>query len=208
MKRILIAAGAALLAATAIHAQTIEIEQLQCIPTGDNALVKATAANEPGGASPRLYFRWRRDQGEFYWVELEPAGGGNYWGVFPRPERRNTEVEYYATLVNAAGAEVAKSTVRTVKVNGNCPVKLAEREEGVAGNLTVGETVAQQQGKGKGVLGFLCDGIVTRVNYEGIRRSDEVCRACVIAWWQLPAMAAVPTVGILIIDDPVSPSRP
>jgi hypothetical protein len=206
MKRILIAAGAALLAATAIHAQSIEIEQLQCIPTGDNALVKATAANEPAGESPRLYFRWR-NHGEFYWVELEPAGGGRFWGVFPRPERRNEEVEYYAALVDAAGAVVAKSTVRTVKVNGNCPVRLAEREEGVAGNLTVGETIAQQQGKG--VLGFLCDGIVTRINYQGIRRSDEICRACVVAWWKLPtALAAVPIVGILIIDDEPSPSRP
>lgn len=206
MKRILIAAGAALLAATAIHAQTIEIEQLQCIPTGDNALVKATATNEPAGESPRLYFKWR-DHGETYWVELEPAGGGRYWGIFPRPERRNEEVEYYAALVNAAGAEVAKSAVRMAKVNGNCPVRLGEVEEGVAGNLTVGETVAPQQGKG--VLGFLCDGIVTRINYQGIRRSDEVCRACVVAWWRLPtALAAVPITGILIIDDEPSPSRP
>ena len=86
-------------------------------------------------------------------------------------------------------------------------MKLAEREEGVADNLTVGETVAQQQGKG--VLGFLCDGIVTRINYQGIRRSDEVCRACVVAWWRLPtALAAVPITGILIIDDEPSPSRP
>lgn len=206
MKRILLAAGAALLVATAVHAQSIDIEQLQCLPTGDNGLVKATAANEPAGESPRLYFRWR-DHGEFYWVELEPAGGGRYWGVFPRPERRNEEVEYYAALVDAAGAEVAKSTVRTVKVNGNCAVRLSDREEGVAGNLTVGETVAQQQGKG--VLGFLCDGIVTRINYQGIRRSDEICRACVVAWWRLPtALAAVPITGILIIDDEPSPSRP
>lgn len=206
MKRILLVVGAALLAATAVHAQTIDVEQLRCIPTGDNALVKATASGEPAGESPRLYFRWR-DHGEEYWVELEPAGGGSYWGVFPRPERRNEEVEYYAALVNAAGAEVAKSAVRTAKVNGNCPVKLAEREEGVAGNLTVGETVAQQQGKG--VLGFLCDGIVTRINHQGIRRSDEICRACVVAWWKLPtALAAVPITGILIIDDEPSPSRP
>ena len=206
MKRILLAAGAALLVATAIHAQTIDIEQLQCLPTGDNALVKATASNEPAGESPRLYFRWR-DHGETYWVELEPAGGGRYWSVFPRPERRNEEVEYYAALVDAAGAVVAKSAVRTAKVNGNCAVRLAAREEGVAGNLTVGETIAQQQGKG--VLGFLCDGIVTRVNHQGIRRSDEICRACVVAWWKLPtALAAVPITGILIIDDEPSPSRP
>jgi len=206
MKRILLAAGAALLVATAIHAQTIDIEQLQCLPTGDNALVKATASNEPAGESPRLYFRWR-DHGETYWVELEPAGGGRYWSVFPRPERRNEEVEYYAALVDAAGAVVAKSAVRTAKVKGNCAVRLAAREEGVAGNLTVGETIAQQQGKG--VLGFLCDGIVTRVNHQGIRRSDEICRACVVAWWKLPtALAAVPITGILIIDDEPSPSRP
>lgn len=208
MKRILLTVGAALIAATAVHAQTIEIEQLQCIPVGDNAIVKATASNEPAGESPRLYFRWR-NHGEPYWVELEPAGGGRYWSVFPRPERRNEEVEYYATLVDATGAEVAKSTVRTVKVNGNCPVRLAEREEGVARNLTVGETVALQQGKDKGVLGFLCDGIVTRVNHQGIRRADDFCDACVVAWWAIPTVAGIASgSGILVPDPEPSPSRP
>jgi hypothetical protein len=66
-------------------------------------------------------------------------------------------------------------------------------------------------------MAFLCYGVVTRINYEGIRRSDEVCRACVVAWW-LYKPVAIPTVGaaligtgIIITDDPPpepSPARP
>ncbi|HEX5757961.1 MAG TPA: hypothetical protein VF121_02100 [Thermoanaerobaculia bacterium] len=210
MNRTLLAV-AALLAAAAAHAQpTVEVEELRCLPAGRNGLVRATAANEPAGGSARLQFRWR-DHGEIYWLDLEPGGGGRWWGVLPKPEKRNQEVEYSAALVDAGGAVVARSATRYVKVNGNCPVELSPRETGVAENLTVGESAPQQQGKT--VMGFLCDGIVTRVNHAGIRRADETCRSCVIAWWARPSVLFPAGVGgILIIDeDPEpepSPSRP
>jgi hypothetical protein len=75
----------------------------------------------------------------------------------------------------------------------------------------VGETSPKQQGKK--VMAFLCDGIVTRINHAGVRRADEVCRACVAAWWQRKAVLipAAAGVGVIITDEPEpepSPSRP
>jgi hypothetical protein len=100
-----------------------------------------------------------------------------------------------------------------VKVTKDCKVQLSEKERGVAENMTVGETSPKQQGKK--VLAFLCDGVVTRVNSAGVRRADEVCRACVIAWWQrkgviIPAAATAGIVGVIVTDDDPepSPSRP
>jgi hypothetical protein len=95
-----------------------------------------------------------------------------------------------------------------VPVTADCKTQLGPKERGVAENLTVGETAPDQQGKE--VFAFLCDGVVTRVNSQGIRRSDDICRACVVAWWPrksvlLPAAAVV---GVIVSDDPVSPSRP
>ena len=82
---------------------------------------------------------------------------------------------------------------------------------GMANNLTVGETVEPQQGRK--VLGFLCDGVVTRINFQGIMRPDEICRGCVIPWWTKEEFIAASTVGAatgIIIEQPPepSPSRP
>jgi hypothetical protein len=63
----------------------------------------------------------------------------------------------------------------------------------------------------------LCEGVVTRIDMNGIFRADDACRACVIAWWQqkkflIPVAAGVTGTGISIIDTlgpkPASPSRP
>jgi hypothetical protein len=208
MKRSLLLVGVVLLlGATAARAQSVTVEELSCVPVGDNIVVHGTASGEPAGGSVRLYFRWE-GHGEFFWSEMEPAAAGSYWGVLPKPERRTDQVEYYAAVFDAAGQEVKRSSTRVVNVKSDCKVKLAPREEGVAENLTVGETAAQQQGKS--VLGFLCDGIVTRVNWQGIRRADDVCRACVVAWWQRKAVLIPPAglVGILVVDGEPSPSRP
>ena len=88
---------------------------------------------------------------------------------------------------------------------------LSPKERGVAQNLTVGETSPKQQGKK--VLAFLCDGVVTRINSAGVRRSDEVCRACVVAFWQRKAVLLAPIAGITGVvvtdqDPEPSPSRP
>jgi hypothetical protein len=195
--------------ATAATAQSIAVEKASCIPVEENGLVRATLASTAPGLSPRLYFRWRAHE-DFYWVNLEPESGGRFWAVPPKPEKRNEWVEYYAALVDPTGKVVARSESQLTPVTKDCKVQLDPREQGVAENLTVGETSPQQQGKR--VLAFLCDGIVTRANYAGVRRSDEVCRACVIAWWQRKAVL-IPAVlaaggGIVDRSPEPSPSRP
>jgi hypothetical protein len=196
-------------AAAAAAQPSISVEPTRCLPVTGNGIVRAAGAGEAAGGSARLYFRWRGHD-EFFWVEMEPAGAGRYWGVPPKPERRNEEVEYYGALLDAAGREVARSEPQTTRVTGDCRVELSPQEEGVAANLTIGETAQHQEGKP--VLGFLCEGIVTRVNFQGIRRADEVCRACVVAWFERKAvlLPATGVTGVLIIDpepEP-SPSRP
>jgi hypothetical protein len=208
--RILLLAGLLLAAATAATAQTLTVEKPSCMPQEDNGLVKATITSAAPGLAPRLYFRWREHE-DFYWVPLEMEPGGHYWATPPKPEMRNQQVELYAALVDAMGKPVARSESQFAPVTKDCNVHLSPKERGVAENLTVGETSPKQQGKK--VLAFLCDGVVTRVNSANVRRSDEVCRACVVAFWQrkavlIPAIAGI--TGIVVTDQEPepSPSRP
>jgi len=210
--RIFIATGlllAGAIAAGAQNPQTVTLEKASCMPKEQNGVVRAHLPALTTGQSPRLYFRWR-DHEDFYWVALEAEPGGNYWAVPPKPEMRNDQVEVYSAVVDATGRVAARSESQLIKITKDCKVQLNEKERGVAENLTVGETSAKQQGQK--VLAFLCDGVVTRINHAGIRRSDEVCRACVIAWWQRKAIlipAAITGVGVVITEQPEpSPARP
>jgi hypothetical protein len=206
-------AGLLLAGATAATAQSIVVEKPRCVPAEDNGLVRATATS-PGtaapGLSPRLYFRWREHE-DYYWVALEAEPGGRFWATPPKPEMRNEQIELYGALVDATGKVVSRSESQFAPVTKDCKVELGPKERGVAQNLTVGETSPKQQGKK--VLAFLCDGVVTRVNSAGVRRSDEVCRACVIAFWQRKAVLLAPVAGIIgvVVTDQEpepSPSRP
>jgi hypothetical protein len=210
--RTLLAAGLLLtgtIAAGTAGAQTITVEKTSCVPAEDNGLIRTAISSPAPGLSPRLYFRWREHE-DFYWVALEAEPGGRFWATPPKPEKRNDHIELYSALVDPTGKAVARSEAQSIPVTKDCKVQLDPKQRGVAENLTVGETAAQQQGKK--VLAFLCDGVVTRVNYVGVRRADEVCRACVIAWWQrkavlIPAVAGVS--GVIVTDEPEpSPSRP
>jgi hypothetical protein len=201
------------LAATRLQAQSITPEQVDCFRTADNQVVRATAAGEPAGGSARLYFQWA-EHGAYYWVDLEHDGPGRYWATPPKPETRNHEIEYYATLLDASGHEIVRSSVRKAKVTSDCKPKLTPQQLGAAANLTIGETTKDQEKKR--VLGFLCDGIVTRVNPEMIRRIDDICRTCVVAWWMrkdilIPVIGAAGagTITSIVLDRPEpSPSRP
>jgi hypothetical protein len=203
-----------LLAATRAVAQpsvpSVNVEQAACFKAGDNQVVHGTAAGEAPGGTARLYFRWE-DHGGFYWVAMEHDGPGRYWAVPPKPEKRNQDVVYYAALLDAAGREVARSQMRKSEVKPDCRVELTARQRGVAQNLTVGETSASQ-GHGE-VMGFLCDGVVTRVSADDIRRADDFCRTCVIAWWKradvlVPALAAGGVTTVIVDRPEPSPSRP
>lgn len=205
----LLLAGLLLSAATAATAQSTAVEKPSCMPMEDNGLVKVTISGTSPGLAPRLYFRWR-DHEDFYWVPLEVEPGGRSWAIPPKPEMRNEQIEFYSALVDAAGKTVARSESQVSPVTRDCRVQLSPKERGVAQTLTVGETSPKQQGKK--ILGFLCDGVVTRINSAGVRRPDDVCRACVVAWWPravlAPAVAGI--VGVVVTDQEPepSPSRP
>jgi hypothetical protein len=208
----LLAAAVLLAAASPAVAQSISLAEQSCLPLERNAVVRASATGEAPGGSARLYFRWK-GHGDLYWVGMEPEGGGRAWATPPKPRRQNDAVEEYAVLLDASGREIARSETRTVQVTRDCRADLSPKERGFAENLTIGETTANQQGKD--VMGFLCEGIVTRVNGAGIRRADEACRTCVVAWWQknqvllpIAAVGGVTTVTISENNPEPSPSRP
>jgi hypothetical protein len=91
-------------------------------------------------------------------------------------------------------------------------VPLDARQRGQANNLVVGETAPWEIGRN--VFHWECDGIVTRRDYQGILRADEICRACLVAWLDEAVVAAsTGLIGVtgIIIDgepEPVSPIEP
>lgn len=208
-----LAAVIACLLAAGARAQTpsVTVEPTQCIPVEDNGVITARVQPEVGGTAPRLYFRWR-EHGTFYWVPMNAAGAGRYWAVLPKPEKTTENVERYVSVVDAGGRELARSGSATIPVQRDCKVELDAKQQGQAENLIVGETALPQ--KGRDVLGFLCDGIVSRVDANGILRVDDVCRTCVVAWWRRTPLIAAPALigtGIIINETPdpePSPSRP
>jgi hypothetical protein len=159
------------------QAPAVTVERIDCLPRAENGVIHADLTREVGGASARLFFKW--DQGDrFYWVPMRAMGGGRYWGVPPRPDEGNQAVEYYAALVDPEAGELARSAALMAPATESCKVRLTAQQRGEADNLTVGETVPEQAGRE--VAGFLCDGIVSRVDSRGVLRGDERCRACVI----------------------------
>jgi len=202
-KRLL--AAAVLLVTAPLYGQVpiVQAEQAQCFPKDDNGIVFATIGQEPGGVSTRLYFRWDEDE-DFYYVLMTAAGKGRYWGTPPKPEDKNEGIEYYVALVDPLGEVLAKSDMLRSPVDKGCEVELDEQQRGAAQNLTIGETTFEQVGEM--VDGFICDGIVSRINPDGVLRGDEACRACVIAWKRrgallLPIAGAIGLGGVILTRD-------
>ncbi len=96
-------------------------------------------------------------------------------------DQENEAAEYFVAVHDAKDARLSRSDMRLVEVRDedDCPTDMDEWQSGWAENLTVGETTEIQQGKP--VFHWLCDGIVTRINFESVLRPDEFCRACVVA---------------------------
>jgi hypothetical protein len=88
--------------------------------------------------------------------------------------------EVYAAVYDRRDELVERSAVRLVPVgrDDRCPARLDPRERGWAENLTVGETTALQAGRQP--FHWRCDGVVVRISPDGVLRSDEFCRACLI----------------------------
>ncbi|MCB1037074.1 MAG: hypothetical protein KDD47_24820, partial [Acidobacteria bacterium] len=92
----------------------------------------------------------------------------------------NEPTEYFGALYDAEGNRIARSAMKVVEVRESCEVELTDQQLGESENLTVGETAEWE--KGEKVFHWLCDGVVTRIDPTRTLRSDEKCRACVIAW--------------------------
>lgn len=196
--------------AAVAQAPMVSVEVPECFPEEYTQVVYATVEPEIGGTIVRLFFRWD-DHGAMYFVDMEPVGDGRYWGIPAHTEPQNEMVEFYVAVMKPDGTVLSRSEgTSTSPVRERCKVEMTAQQIGTANNLVIGETVEAQEGRR--VLGFLCDGIVTRINYLGIKRPDEICRGCVIPWWvkEEYIAPAVTTLGIpLIIDSPdPSPSRP
>lgn len=211
----ILAAVIAAWSAGALVAQgpSITVDEVPCFPERDNGIVWATVEPEVGGSTVRLYFRWD-EHGDMYFVDMIAGGDGRYWGIPAKPERRTEEVELFVAVVDPSGRVLSRTDELYSPVEDDCDVELTPVQAGVANNLTVGETVPAQEGNK--ILGFLCDGVVTRISSDGILRPDEVCRACVIAWWLkeeyiAPILAIPPATFICCVDgggDEVSPIEP
>lgn len=128
----------------------------------------------------------------------------------------NEPTEYFVSVHDAEGGQLARSMTKVTEVRRNCRVELSQQERGEAENLTVGETAHWQ--RGEEVFHWLCPGVVTRIDPMNILRGDGVCRACVIAWWQMKpllliggsTLAGITAGAILIAEDqpPASPVSP
>ena len=122
--------------------------------------------------------------------------------------------EYYAAVYDGFGDRLATSSLQVTQVQSECDTNLTPAEAGLAENLTVGETAAWQAGKD--VFHWLCDGVISRIDRFFVWRGDDICRACIVAWWKqesilVPLAAGATTAGVLLIDDdepPASPFRP
>lgn len=164
-------------ASLAIAEPSINATFPSCVPSKGNAVVKAVLEPATGWALVRVYFRAVNHQGEYY-MEMRALGDGSYFAVLPKPESRVATVEMYVLARDAEGKPV-KTEPTLVNVTGGCKVTLTPEEQSYAQNLVVGNTLADQEGKT--VLGFLCDGIVSRIDLRGALRPDEECRKVLIA---------------------------
>lgn len=281
--------GAATFPATAQDRIEVDAEPVECMPVGDNGISWAKVENNQPDTQTRLYFRRLNESVEdLYWVRMQPAGNGRYWGIFPKAEdaalkrhdvveqrqnlqrenswaewwrakdasddrnpnkdldqdvirerasqgkleRRdwmaemdddkfqswleqleNEPTEYFVAVHDFKGQRLAKSPTMAAEVRKNCRVDLTPEQRGEAENLIVGETAYWQ--RDQTVFHWLCEGIVSRVDPNNVMRGDGVCRACVVAWWNKPALLIPATVatgglaGVVLIDrDPPPPASP
>lgn len=162
-----------LLAASVVQADypLIQFAAPSCVPADGNSLVEATITPSEGWSSVRAYFM-REGRTELYFVEMRPAGNDRFWAVLPKPDDDTAAVNLRVAVRDGEGRET-RSPAAVVPVVRGCPVNLTDEQRAVARNLIVGETLAAQFGGG--VLGFLCEGIVLRMNYRGELRPEDCC---------------------------------
>lgn len=158
---------------------------------------------------------------ESWWQEIEDRdwmeGRDRDWLEDWLAEQENEASEYWVGVYDSQDEPVTISDTHLVPVFRNeegddedemCPITLTERQAGWAQNLTIGETAPPQYGDP--VFHWLCDGIVTRIDWQGIYRADSICRRCIVAWFDRPQSLVPAAVllggGTTILE--ASPSRP
>jgi hypothetical protein len=123
-------------------------------------------------------------------------------------ERDQEAAEYYVAVYDAGGELLGRTPTSLVEVwpADRCHEPLTPVQTGWAENLTVGETTEVQARRC--LFHWLCDGIVTRIDFEGILRPDECCRACVVAGILPQTAGAVVLPGIITQRREGSPEQP
>jgi hypothetical protein len=163
-----------------------------------------------GWASVRVYFRKGGEQ-QFYYLEQRVAGEGRYWAALPKPEPDTKTVEYYLAVEDADG-KVTTSPPQVLQVSSGCSLTLSAEEAKYAKNLVIGETAPEQ--RDKEVLGFMCDGIVSRINARGDLLPDEQCRKILAdqqkraVWLPIAAVGSVGSGVVIIRKGEQSQARP
>lgn len=117
----------------------------------------------------------------------------------------NEPVEYFVAVHDAHGNRLGGSRIRVTEVRDDCEVIMTPAQEGETHNLVVGETAHWQQDES--VFHWLCDGVVTRVAPEEVKRADVICRTCFPCE---PLFPTKPIRGEVLSEKPsyrVSPSK-
>jgi hypothetical protein len=143
-----------------------------CAPTRGNSVINLSTTPESGWSSVRTYFR-KTGSPNFYYVEMRSAGRGKYWAALPRPEETTATVEVQMAVRDAEGKE-SRTPIQRVPVTTSCSLSLSPEQYRFAQNLVVGETSPSQTGQV--VVGFLCDGVISRIDAGGALKPDESCR--------------------------------
>jgi hypothetical protein len=87
--------------------------------------------------------------------------------------------DYFVAVVGTSAQIIAQTPMMVVEVRSqsSCKVELSPEQQGEAANLVVGETAPWQVGEP--VFHWMCDGVVTRIGENNVKRADESCRVCV-----------------------------
>ena len=146
----------------------------QCIPVTAHALVTAEVTPVNARSFVRLYFR-RHGEKDYYFLEMRSGEGSGFWAVLPKPECNTPKVDVYVAVSDASG-NVSRTEEQTIEVRSDkkCQVTLTQDEWEYSQNLVIGETAQEQ--KDQAVLGFCCDGVVARLETDGVVRPDQFCR--------------------------------
>jgi hypothetical protein len=148
-----------------------------CVPKRANSVVSLITYPEGTWASIRTCFR-KTGTTDFYFVEMRNVGRGSYWAVLPRPEDATAAVDVFFAVMGVEGRET-RTPLMTIPVTSPCGTTLTTEQARYAQNLVVGETAKNQFGLS--VLGFLCDGVISRIDFAGKLRPDDACRIALIA---------------------------